>query len=265
MPAVLVLLAALVFGFGLRADTVAPRSLTYSGSSIVNAADSLPGPLAPNGIATIYGTGLAYTTKAIAPSDIRSGILPIVLPGTGVHVFVSGIAAAIYYVSPGQINFLVPNILIAGPSDVQVTLDGVAGPLQPIQIASTSPAFFQLDAQTVIATHVDGTVLTVDQPAISGELIILYATGLGQVVPPLGNLQVPSGALRIAQLANLKITLDGALLDPSRVAYAGVAPGFAGLYQINLRLPDFVGPNPEIRLGLADDMSPPGLKLPVKP
>lgn len=266
MPAGLVLLAALVFGLGFRADAAASRAApSYSGSSIVNAADNLPGPLAPNGIATIYGTNLAYTTKAISSTDIHSGILPIVLPGTGIHVFVSGIAAAIYFVSPNQINFLVPNMLIAGPSDVQVVLDGLAGPLQPIRIAATSPAFFQLDSQTVIATHADGSLLTADQPASAGEYIVLYATGLGQVVPPLGNLQVPSSALKIAQFSNLQITLDGVLLDPRLIAYAGVSPGFGGLYQINLRLPDSVGPNPEIRVNITDQVSPPGLKLHTHP
>ena len=76
MAAVRFLLAILVVGSVLRADTSALREAPfYSGSSIVNAADNQPGPLAPNAIATIYGTGLAYTTKAIAAQDIHGGLL----------------------------------------------------------------------------------------------------------------------------------------------------------------------------------------------
>src|SRR5260370_14519924 len=56
---------------------------SYSAASIVNAADNLAGPLAPNTIATIYGTGLAYGTKWLTADDIRGGLLPTVLPGTG--------------------------------------------------------------------------------------------------------------------------------------------------------------------------------------
>src|SRR5882757_1529073 len=52
---------------------------SYSAASIVNAADSLAGPLAPNTIATIYGTGLAYGTKWLTADDIRAGLLPTVL------------------------------------------------------------------------------------------------------------------------------------------------------------------------------------------
>ena len=89
---------------------------SYSAASIVNAADNLAGPLAPNTIATIYGTGLAYGTKWLTPDDIRGGVLPTVLPGTGVRILVGGVLANLYYVSPLQINFLVPPNLLPGAS-----------------------------------------------------------------------------------------------------------------------------------------------------
>ena len=65
---------------------------------------------------------------------------------------VGGFAAGIYYISPTQINFLIPGILIPGPSFVRVSLDGLHGPDIPIQISPTAPAFFQLDAENVVAT-----------------------------------------------------------------------------------------------------------------
>ena len=70
---------------------------SYSAASIVNAADNLAGPLAPNTIATIYGTGLAYGTKWLTADDIRAGLLPTVLPGTGVRIKVGGIPARLEY------------------------------------------------------------------------------------------------------------------------------------------------------------------------
>src|SRR5438132_9456815 len=117
MAAVWFLLAMLALGSVLRADTSANREApSYSGASIVNAADNQPGPLAPNAIATLYGTGLAYITKAISPQDIRGGLLPTILPGTGVRVLVGNLPANIYFVSPTQINFLVPSSLLSGPT-----------------------------------------------------------------------------------------------------------------------------------------------------
>ena len=266
MPLRFLLLAAWVSGFAAQADTSAPREApSYSGTSIVNAADNQAGPLAPNTIATIYGSGLAYTTQALSSSDIRSGLLPTVLPGTGVRVLVGGIAACIYYVSPSQINFLVPSILIAGPSDVQLALDGLAGPNVKIQIASSSPAFFQLDAQNVIATRPDGALITPGNAAKGGDVLLLYATGLGQVVPPLADREIPTGPLRIKLFADLKITVDNVALTADQLLYAGVSPGFGGLYQINVRLPDVVGPNPEIRVSLGGQISPAGIRLPAQP
>ncbi len=238
---------------------------SYSAASIVNAADNLAGPLAPNTIATIYGTGLAYGTKWLTADDIRAGLLPTVLPGTGVRIKVGGILANLYYVSPLQINFLVPPILLPGASDVQVTLDSLDGPLIPIQLKAAAPALFQLDAQTAVTTRVDGSVITPDNPVKPGDIVILYANGLGETLPRVYYLELPTQAAPLRQLADFKVVLDGFAIDASNILYAGVAPGFAGLYQVNIKLPATTGTNPEIRIGFGDQLSKPGLRLPVNP
>jgi len=236
---------------------------SYSAAGIVNAADNLPGPLAPNTIATIYGTGLAYGTKWLTAGDIRGGLLPTVLPGTGVRILVGGILANLYYVSPLQINFLVPPNLLPGASDVQVVIDGLSGPLIPIQLAAAAPALFQLDAQNAVTTRDDGSAITPDKPVKPGEDVILYVTGLGQTVPPVQYSELPTRAAPLKQLADLKVVLDGAAIDTSNITYAGIAPGFAGLYQVNMKLPVSTGSNPEIRIGFGELLSKPRLRLPV--
>jgi uncharacterized protein (TIGR03437 family) len=266
MPAVFVLLATLVFGPALMADTSAPRDAPfYATSSIVNSADNQAGPLAPNTIGTIYGKGLSYVTRALAPEDVIGGVLPNGLPGTGVNILIGGVPANIFYVSPTQINFLVPCILRPGRTDLQIVMNGISGPLVPFDLAPSSPAIFQLDVQTVIAVRLDGSLVTSDAPARPRDIIVIYATGLGDTVPAeiFGNVAAMAAPLK--QLADFKLLLDGVAVDRSLVLYAGIAPGFAGLYQINLRLPDGVGSNPQIQIGLADAHSPAGLILPLKP
>ena len=266
MAVVWILLATLVLAPIARADTKAPREApSYSGANIVNAADNQPGPLAPNGIATLYGTGLSYVTKAIAAQDIRGGVLPTVLPGTGVRILInSKFPASIYFVSPTQVNFLVPSILIAGPATVQLVIDSTPGPLVQVVIAATAPAFFQSDQANAVATRADGTVVTPANPAKAGEVVVLYATGLGRTTPDSGYGEIANTAAPIRQLADLKITLAGTIVDPRRILYAGVSPGFGGLYQINLKLPDTLEPDPEIRVGLLDRTSTAGLRLPLR-
>jgi uncharacterized protein (TIGR03437 family) len=238
---------------------------TYTAAGIVNAADNRRGPLAPNTLASLYGVLLSYVTASISPDDIVGGVLPTVLPGTGVHVIVSNLPAAIYYVSPDQINFLVPAILLPGKSIVQVVLDGHSGPAVAITLAAASPALFQLDAQTAVAVRPDGSVVTQQAPAKPGEIVLLYATGLGQTMPPVPYGELFFQAAPLEELADFKLVLDGATAESGAVAYAGIAPGFAGLYQINVIVPKSTKANPEIQIGFGKELSKSGIHLPVEP
>src|SRR5215472_2670890 len=201
---------------------------SYTAAGIVNAADSKVRPLAPNTIASLYGVRLSYVTQSITAQDIRGGLLPTVLPGTGVEVLVRNFPAAIYYVSPNQINFLVPANLLPGQATVQVVLDAHYGPAVDIQLAAASPALFQLDAHTAVALHPDGTVITPKASSKPGDIIILYANGLGQITPPVSDAQIMTQAAPLELLSEFKLLLDGAVAGS--VLYAGIAPGFAGLY-----------------------------------
>jgi uncharacterized protein (TIGR03437 family) len=262
MPVVFFLL---VLSCGLGADTIAPREApAYSGASIVNAADNLVEPLAPNTIATIYGKNLAYGTQTLTLGDKR-GDLPTALPGSGVRILVGGLLANPFYVSPTQINFLVPPNLLPGATNVQIVTDSSAGPLISVQLAAASPALFQLDPQNAVATRADGSVITPAAPAKPGDVVVLYATGLGQTTPPIGYCELPWSAAWLQQAGNFRVVLDGVPLDQSAILYAGVAPFFAGLYQVNVILPVSTGVNPEVRIGLGETLSMPGLQVPVQP
>ena len=255
-----------VLGVMLRADTNSTQSTpVYSAESVVNAADNRPGTLAPNTIATVYGTGLAYGTKALTADDIRGGVLPTALPGTDVRVMIGGYPANLYYVSPTQINFLVPANLLPGKTSLRLVIDGLLGPSIPLQLTSTSPALFQLDEHNAVATLGNGSVITPAAPARPGDVVVLYATGLGETTPPVIYSQLPIAAAGLKQIRDFKVLLDGVAVLSEAVVYAGIAPGFAGLYQINVRLPLGTSANPELRIGIGDALSRPDLRLPVQP
>jgi uncharacterized protein (TIGR03437 family) len=236
----------------------------YTAASIANSAASVAGLYAPNTFVTIYGQSLAYVTVAISSDDIRGGMLPTSLIGTGVTVLINNLGAAIYYVSPGQINVLIPANLAAGPATLQLEVDGVAGPAVTIMLGATAPAMFQFDAVTVLATHADYSLVTAAAPAQPGEEIVLYATGLGSTIPPAEYNTLPETAAPLAAGVNFQVVLNGSPVDPRDILYAGAAPGYAGLYQINVILPANAPPNPEIRIGSGAQMSPPSRFLPVQ-
>lgn len=236
----------------------------YTANSIANSAAGVTGLYAPNTFVTIYGQNLAYTTQQLSAADVSGGLLPTVLGGTGVHVFINNIPAYIYYVSPTQVNVLVPTNLIAGPANLQLVVDGLAGPAVPITLGVAAPSLFQSDATTVLAVHLDNSLITAASPAKSGEIIVLYATGVGPTIPAAVPDQIPQQAATVTPLSSFSLLLNGTPVDPRQILYVGVTPKFAGLFQINLQLPSNAPSNPEVIIGYAGTMSPAGRILPLQ-
>jgi uncharacterized protein (TIGR03437 family) len=272
MPRALFLLGLLVARCALGTDLCASQGApVYTAASIVNAADNRSDKLAPNTIGTIYGANLACSTAGLTTGDL----VPTNLGEAA--VIIHGQPAGLFYVSPTQINFLVPPIFEPGPVEVYVTVLTLHGPIIQLTLALAAPGLFQLapgtcqlpsgvSLQCAVATLADGTVLTpASSPAKPGDIVVLWATGLGPTegLQPDNDLQVPTVAEWLVPSANIEVLLDGVAVAPSAIDYAGVAPGFAGLYQINLTLPKSTGANPEIRLQLDGAISIPKVYLPV--
>jgi uncharacterized protein (TIGR03437 family) len=236
---------------------------SYSVSSIVNASNYTPGPFAPNSILALFGTGLARAAQSLGAEDIRSGYLPTELNYT--RVYVDNSPAPLFYVSDTQINFLLPSRQATGNTVIRVAREGLSGPEVTVSVVDAAPALFTTDSGYAIATDAKGAVLTAAAPAQPGDVIVIWATGLGKTAPNPATGEIPHDPALIAGLADLHISLAGAVVDPTRIFYAGLCPGYAGLYQINIVLPPDLPIDPEIRLAIGSQSSPPGLKLPVRP
>ncbi len=240
-------------------DSQQPSTPSYGLTSIVNSASGLPNDFAPNTILSIYGTNLAYNTVGVQSSN---GSLPTTLGG--VTVYIGSTAALLFFVSPLQINALVPYSFRSGPVPIYVEREGSAGPQVTIVLADTAPGLFQSAPGTLLATHADGSLITSAAPAARSEVIIIYAVGLGKTAPALGQSQVSAQAVSISNLAQLQVLLNGNPIDSSLLYYAGVTPKFAGLYQINVQLPSGAPPNPEVRVAIGSQISAAGLMLPTQ-
>jgi len=234
----------------------------YAEAGIVNAASYESGAIGPNTIVSIFGTNLSFVTAAVSPEDLASGKMPTGL--RGVWVMLDGWHGFIYYVSPLQVNLLIPPNFIPGDAKLTLFRDGTAGPTVRLRLRDAAPGLFLLDPTTAIATRADFTLITSDAPARPGEIAILWATGLGPVVPPLDYDHIPAEAVWIARRSDFRVELAGVAVPRENILYAGVAPGFAGLYQINLRLPDSLPADPEIRIAVGEAISPAGFHLPVR-
>jgi uncharacterized protein (TIGR03437 family) len=246
-----------------RADlTIESTAPSYTAAGIVHAATQTAEALAPNTIATIYGTYLSWTTHATAVGDLNGGTLPTSLEG--VSVYVNGILSGLFYVSPGQINFLIPYDITDSTGKVEVVRQGVGGPAATIQLATTAPGFFQWNGNFAVAEHADGSLISDAAPARAGEIVVLYAAGLGRTIPDVPSGHVVSTATTILYASELQILLNGAPCPASSIYYAGLTPGYAGLYQINLKLPDTLPANPAIRIVIGAQTSPAAIQLSVQ-
>jgi hypothetical protein len=198
---------------------------------VANAASFQP-VLTRGSLATLVGTDLAALTASASQFPLPTALI-------GVKVTINTIDAPLLYVSPTQINFQVPFEAPAdGAAFVTVTRDGVASPSVPITLAQNAPGVFTYlrtnTSRDPVIIHSDGQLVTPDKPARPEEILIAFATGIGDLTnAPATGAAAPSRPLSMARTTPA-VTLGGA---PVEVLYAGLAPGFAGLVQLNLRLP----------------------------
>ena len=181
-----------------------------------------------------------------------------------VHVYVGGLPAPLYYVSPTQINFLIRADFRAGDVDFFTTHDGLAGPHVKLTLHDAGPALYPWGPGMIASTHADGSIITKDHPAHAGETVVVYGTGLGKTDPQVESGSISMVAAQIQLLKELEVLVAGTALDSKSVQYAGVTPGLPGLYQVNLVLPKQVKVDPEIRIAIGSQVSPAGMKLPLR-
>ena len=258
----------------LGAENERRRAPNINLGGVVNGASFPAAPdnfLVPNGIVSIFGEDLALRTRGVSEADLQGGRLPLSLGG--VTVLIGGLAAPLYFVSPGQINAQVPSGLLPGETWLRIIRESLQSNLAAVQVRSVDPGLFAAvtDAGGLIllATHLDYNLvgrgeLAHSTPAHAGEIVVLFGTGLGLTVPPVAAGQLPPFAAQT--LMPVGVWLAGALLPNSAVGYAGQAPGLAGVYQINLTLPENTPPGDhEIVIEVDGLRSQPGLTLAVDP
>jgi uncharacterized protein (TIGR03437 family) len=206
---------------------------------VVSAASFKAG-LASGAWVAVFGTNLSTTTRTWTGADFAGDQLPVRLDGVGVNI--NGKPAYVHYISPTQVNVLAPEDSAEGP--VQVEVVNILGRSNAVtaQKLTVAPAWFTQVAQArryLAAVFPDGTLVgrpesfpgVAARPAMPGDTIVLYATGLGPTDPP-----YPEGRV-IQQAAVLKNPISIHIGGVAVVAdFAGIVG--AGLYQINLQVPD---------------------------
>jgi uncharacterized protein (TIGR03437 family) len=239
-----------LFSAGMR---IVPQAPAFTAAAVVDAASFQAGGVAPGEIISIFGSNLGPSDGVGATRDRGTSLLRASV--ANVSVTFNGVRSPLYYVSRGQINAQVP-FEVAGQSTVQVAVryNLVANQGVPVPVVAVHPGVFTFGGTSrAVALNQDGTLNSVDNPIPPGQVATLFATGQGVVDPVLGTGQFAlSDPLSRAQQTT--VTFGGIQGD---VPFAGLAPGFVGLLQVNARVPDnAVSGNVAVRLTIGGASSP---------
>jgi uncharacterized protein (TIGR03437 family) len=241
----------------------APVSNTPVITSVVNGA-SLQSGVPANSWVTIFGNNLATTTDNWS-NFIVNGNLPTAVDG--VSVSMGGQPTYVYFISPGQLNVLAPNVT-AGPISVTVTTpSGTSAPFT-VTASPYGPAFFTWPGNQAVATRQDfsfavkaGTFAgATTAPAKPGDVLILWSTGLGPTTPaPPRGVAVPSDTTYSTPAPT--VTINNV---PAIVFGAALAPAAVGLYQIAIQVPNTLADGDwPIQVSIGGTQSPSGVVLSV--
>ncbi len=209
-------------------------------AAVTATSNGVVGPLTGGSAHTIWGNALAGSTAAFEqlPLPARLCDIQVRIRDAAAREF----TAPLYYCSPGQVNFLAPFELAPGPAEVAVVNDQGNRATAAVNVATLNPSIFLVDAAgtgAVIfgAGPLAGRLVNADNPARPGDILLVYAGGLGAVRPPL-----VTGAL-VDQIATTVVNTGARIggIDV-RVEFSGYAPGGPGAYQINLVVPQGLTP-----------------------
>jgi uncharacterized protein (TIGR03437 family) len=193
-------------------------------NSTVNAASFAPG-LAPGALVSIFGRFLSLN-EAGAPA------LPLPPSLGGAQATLNGRRLPLLFVSRSQINTQIPFDMPSGPATLRVTTANGFGEAT-VEIQPIAPGIFSAGSDPAVL-HQNGRLVTAASPAVPGEFVSIYMTGLGSVVGTVNTGEAaPSSPLAPCR-ATVRVSLAGVEVTPT---YAGLAPGFAGLYQVDVQVP----------------------------
>jgi uncharacterized protein (TIGR03437 family) len=211
----------------IRKVTIASQPAV--GGPILNAASFAPHPVpvAPGALISIFGANLTPEAPAVAGSPFPTKL-------AGATVSVNGSPIPLYYVSATQINAQLPYGLAEGSATLTVASSSGSSTAQPLNIGNASPGIFTYGGTSrAVAANQNGSLNGPDAPEQRGNIVVFYLTGQGPVDPPVAEGQpAPLDKLSYATL-QASASIGG---KDAEIVFLGLAPGFAGLAQANIRI-----------------------------
>jgi uncharacterized protein (TIGR03437 family) len=203
-----------------------PVTPAIAAGGVVNAA-SFAAHVSPGALATIFGSNFIGSGQ--------SGIASLPLPDGlgGVSVSVNGQAAPLLYLSTDQINFQIPWETVTGSAKITVSSSAFASGTVDVSVLAAAPGLFFQGSHAIVQNS-DFSLNSSSDPAKVGDTILAYLTGAGAVSPAVADGQ-PAGSNPLSLVTpTVTATIDSVA---AQVSFAGLAPDFVGLWQVNVVVP----------------------------
>jgi uncharacterized protein (TIGR03437 family) len=222
-----------------------------SATDFYNGAGYQPG-VTPGGIVIIRGTGLASTISGVVTGNTIIGPLPYSL--AGVSVTFGNTPAPIYYVAnmsgTEQVAVQAPFELMAGTTAVTITVNGSPTVVNNVTVLAYQPGIFQTTDSNnntyAVLLHADGSYVTRENPAHRGEILRMFATGLGQTSPATGTGRAGVGGQTVVAPLLVGVGPDGV-----RIVSTEYMEGTVGVYVITFEVPSTAATGTSVSLALA--------------
>ena len=246
--------ASVLSGF-VSAPAPAATTPTVTAQGVVHAASDQGGvPIAPGGLITLYGVNLSDGAG-------QSQGLPLPQQLNGTQVLLGNQPLPILYTSAGQLNVQVPyGVPVNTQYQLTVQHGNTLSVPQSLVVAQAQPGIFTVNQQgTGQGSIVKSDGVTLAQPgtpASIGEMIVIYCTGLGAVTPAVKEgSPAPTTPPLSTTVNQVTVTIGG---TTAQVAFSGLTPGYAGLYQVNAVVPSGIstGDAVPVVLSVAGQTSP---------
>jgi uncharacterized protein (TIGR03437 family) len=233
--------AGVYFPHDVTADASGNIYIADTGNNTIRLLKPEPPSIFPNGVVNAARYAPKISAGALASifgPSFASGNLGASLPLTttlgGVSVSVNGKAAPILYVTPFQVNFQVPWETAVGSASITVTVNGRTSSAVNVAVLTAAPGLFVSASGRAVVQNAGGSTLnSATNPAKVGSTITAYLTGSGPVSPPVAD-GAPAPASPALLTSPVSATIGG---QAATVSFAGLAPGFVGLVQLNIVVP----------------------------
>lgn len=225
------------------AGYVPPGGPSLNAGGAVNAATFSGAVLAPGSLISVFGERLSLVTG-------QASALPLPTEFAGVSVRINNTAAPLVYVSPWQVNLQLPWEVGPGTATITASLNGAAGNSIPANMGLYSPGVF------AVVHGADNSPITAENPAVGGEVLVVYANGLGPVKGEVTTGQASPGSPPATTAETPGVIIGGVA---GGVEFSGLTPGLVGLYQVNVRVPGNVaaGERTPLVLSISGQAAPP--------